>query len=160
MGGQPELGHWSREGAPSASPSSAPPATSPRRRSSPRFSPCSTRIASQRFVTIFIQLWMVSAAQFGSRVALGFSQALLMQHFTVFGYARSKMNDEELRTMISTTQHAELTKGMFVLLLLYFNCYACSLAVQFFVCQTVSRVSIGLYELQIFAPTTPLVIFI
>ncbi|KAG2551316.1 glucose-6-phosphate 1-dehydrogenase, chloroplastic-like isoform X3 [Panicum virgatum] len=47
MGGQPELGHRSREGAPSASPSSAPPATSPRRRSSPRFSPCSTRIASQ-----------------------------------------------------------------------------------------------------------------
>ena len=110
MGGQPELGHRSREGAPSASPSSAPPATSPRRRSSPRFSPCSTRIASQRFVTISIQLWMVSAVQFGSRVALGFSQALLMQHFTVFGYARSKMNDEELRTMISTTLTCRIDK--------------------------------------------------
>jgi hypothetical protein len=26
-----------------------------------------------------------------------------MQHFTVFGYARSKMTDEELRNMISMT---------------------------------------------------------
>jgi hypothetical protein len=26
-----------------------------------------------------------------------------MQHFTVFGYARSKMSDEELRNMISMT---------------------------------------------------------
>uniref|UniRef100_A0A0A9HBM6 Uncharacterized protein n=1 Tax=Arundo donax TaxID=35708 RepID=A0A0A9HBM6_ARUDO len=26
-----------------------------------------------------------------------------MQHFTVFGYARSKMSDEELKNMISRT---------------------------------------------------------
>ncbi|XP_040378396.1 glucose-6-phosphate 1-dehydrogenase, chloroplastic-like isoform X2 [Oryza brachyantha] len=47
MGRRPETGRLSREEPPSASPSSAPPATSPRRRSFLRFSPCSTRTASR-----------------------------------------------------------------------------------------------------------------
>jgi hypothetical protein len=119
MEGQPEMGHRSREGAPSASPSSAPPATSPRRRSSPRSSPCSTRTASQRFVTFFVQLRMVSAVQFGSLVGLGFRQPLLMQHFTVFGYARSKMSDEELRTMISRTLTCRIDKRYDCIIILF-----------------------------------------
>lgn len=53
MGRRREMGHRGRgsgEGAPSASRSSAPPATSPRRRSSRPSSPCSTRAGSRRFV--------------------------------------------------------------------------------------------------------------
>jgi glucose-6-phosphate 1-dehydrogenase len=48
MGHSLKMGRQSREDPPSASPSSAPPAISPRRRSFPRFSPCTTRTASRR----------------------------------------------------------------------------------------------------------------
>ncbi|KAG2540100.1 glucose-6-phosphate 1-dehydrogenase, chloroplastic-like isoform X2 [Panicum virgatum] len=39
-----------------------------------------------------------------------FYEDCLPEHFTVFGYARSKMNDEELRTMISTTLTCRIDK--------------------------------------------------
>lgn len=35
---------------------------------------------------------------------------LSLQHFTVFGYARSKMTDEELRNMVSKTLTCRIDK--------------------------------------------------
>jgi len=39
-----------------------------------------------------------------------FYEDCLPEHFTVFGYARSKMNDTELRTMISRTLTCRIDK--------------------------------------------------